>query len=63
MKATIESSFPLRGQTISRYCSFPVYSDKIEETLIRELGFLKQYDKFSLIFKIERVSSEYLGTS
>jgi hypothetical protein len=58
MKAVIESSFPIRGQNITRYCSFPVYSDKIEETMIRELEFLKQYDKFSLTLKVTK--NEYL---
>jgi len=52
MKAVIESSFPVRGKDITSYHSFPVYSDKIEETMSRQLDFLKQYDKFSLTLKI-----------
>lgn len=54
MKIVIEGSFPLRGQRIGSYYSFPVYSDRIEETLIRELEFLNQYDEFSLEMKITK---------
>jgi hypothetical protein len=54
MKATIESSFPVRGENVTSYYSFPVYSDKIEETMIRQLEFLKQYDKFLLVLKISK---------
>ena len=54
MKAIIESSYTLRNQKVGTYYSFPVYSDKIEETLIRELEFLKRLDAkpFSLEFKL-----------
>jgi len=52
MKVVIESSFPVRGQNIISYYSFPVYSKEIEETLCRQLEFLKQYDTFSLKMKI-----------
>lgn len=54
MKVVIESSFPLRGQRIPSYYSFPVYSDEIEKTLIRQLEFLKQYDEFILEMKITK---------
>ena len=54
MKVIIETSFPVRDKTVSSYYSFPVYSPKIEETMIRELEFLKQYKTFSLIMKITR---------
>jgi hypothetical protein len=54
MKVIIESSFLLRGEKISSYYSFPVYSDEIEETLSRELKFLNQYDQFSLDMKITK---------
>lgn len=56
MKVIIESSFPLRGQRIGSYYSYPVYSDEIEKTLIRELKFLNQYDDFSLEMRITKVS-------
>lgn len=52
MKVIIESSFPLRGENITSYHSFPVYSPEIEETLCRQLEFLKQYDSFSLEMRI-----------
>ena len=54
MKAIIESSYTLRNQKVGAYYSFPVYSDKIEETLIRELEFLKRLDAkpFSLEFNL-----------
>lgn len=54
MKVVIESAFPIRGQNISSYYSFPVYSKKIEETLCRQLEFLKQYDTFCLEMKITK---------
>lgn len=54
MKVVIESSFPLRGQNITSYYSFPVYSDEIEKTMSRELEFLNQYDSFSLEMKITK---------
>jgi hypothetical protein len=54
MKAVIESSFPVRGENVTSYYSFPVYSDKIEETMIRQLEFLKQYDTFSLTLNIKK---------
>jgi len=57
MKVTIESSFPVRDKTITSYWSFPVYSDKIEETMDRSLNFLKQYDKFSLVMSISHDKS------
>lgn len=58
MKVVIESSFPLRGQNVSSYYSFPVYSPEIEETLCRQLEFLKQYDTFSLEMKITEGSEK-----
>lgn len=54
MKVIIESSFPLRGQNITSYHSFPVYSPEIEETLCRQLEFLKQYKTFSLVMTVKR---------
>jgi hypothetical protein len=56
MKVTITTSFPLRGENISSSYSFPVYSEKIEETMIRELEFLKNYETFSLVMKVEKSS-------
>jgi len=56
MKVTITSTFPVRGEPISSSYSFPVYSDKIEETMIRQLEFLKQYETFSLVMKVEKSS-------
>ena len=58
MKVVIESSFPIRGQNVSSYYSFPVYSPEIEETLCRQLEFLKQYDTFSLEMKITEGSEK-----
>lgn len=58
MKVIIESKFPVRGQNITSYKSFPVYSDKIEETLCKELEFLKQYDSFTLEMKIIKGSEK-----
>lgn len=54
MKAIINAEYTLRGQKITSYYSFPVYSDKIEETLIRELEFLRRMDSkpYSLELKI-----------
>jgi hypothetical protein len=55
MKAVIESEFKVRGEPISSYYSFPVYSDEIERTLVRELEFLsKQPSEFSLSLRLER---------
>jgi hypothetical protein len=54
MKVVIESSFLLRGENITSYYSFPVYSDEIEKTMSRQLEFLKQYDDFSLSMKITK---------
>lgn len=56
MKVTITSSYQLREKPISCTHSFPVYSDKIEETMIRQLEFLKQYETFSLVMKVEKSS-------
>jgi hypothetical protein len=52
MKVVITSSFPVRGEMVTSYYSYPVYSDEIEETMSRELKFLKQFKKFSLEMKI-----------
>lgn len=53
MKAIIESNYVLRGQNIGSYYSFPVYSDNIEKTLIRELEFHKKCDHpFTLELRI-----------
>jgi len=54
MKVTIESSFPLRNENITRYFSFPVFSPKIEETLTEQLKFLNQYKNFSLVMKVSK---------
>lgn len=54
MKATIDTRFYVRGNPITSTYSFPVYSDKIEETMIRSLDFLNQYDKFSLTLKVTK---------
>lgn len=56
MKVTITSSYQLRGKPISCTHSFPVYSDNIEETMVRQLEFLKQYETFSLVMKVEKSS-------
>lgn len=56
MKVTITSTFPLRGSPISSTYSFPVFSPMIEETMSRELEFLKRYENFSLEMKIEKSS-------
>lgn len=56
MKVTITSTFPLRGKPISSTFSFPVFSPMIEETMSRELEFLKRYENFSLEMKIEKSS-------
>jgi hypothetical protein len=58
MKVIIESSYPLRDQTITSYHSFPAYSDEIEETMSRLLEFLKQYDTFSLSMRITKGSQK-----
>jgi hypothetical protein len=58
MKVVITSSYPLRDGNITSYYSFPVYSTHIEETLCRQLEFLKQYDKFSLEMKITEGSEK-----
>lgn len=53
MKVVIETSYPLREQNICSYYSFPVYSDKIEDTLIRQLEFFRRLGKpFSIELKI-----------
>ena len=53
MKAIIESKYKVRGNNVQSYYSFPVYSDNIEETLIRELEFHKRCDHpFSLELKL-----------
>jgi hypothetical protein len=54
MKVVIESSYPLRGQDVTSYYSFPVYSKEIEETLCRQLEFLNQYDEFSLNMSVTK---------
>lgn len=54
MKATIDTRFYVRGKPITSTHSFPVYSDKIEETMIRSFDFLNQYDKFSLTLKVTK---------
>ncbi len=58
MKVIIESSYPIRDETITSYHSFPVYSDEIEKTMSRLLEFLKQYDRFSLQMKIVKGSEK-----
>lgn len=58
MKVTITSSFPLRGEMITSYYSYPVYSDEIEKTMARELKFLKQYDRFVLEMRITEGSEK-----
>jgi hypothetical protein len=53
MKAIIETSYQLRGQRIGSYYSYPVYSDEIEATLIRQLEFFKRLGTpFSIELKI-----------
>jgi hypothetical protein len=52
MKVIIETSFPVRDQNICSYYSFPVYSDEIEKTLVRQLEFLKQYSTFSITMRV-----------
>lgn len=54
MKVVIETSFPVRDRIISRYYSYPVYTPRIEETMIRELEFLKQYKTFTLTMTVKR---------
>jgi hypothetical protein len=54
MKVIIESSFPIREETFTRYFSFPVFSSKIEETLAEQLKFLNQYKTFSLVMKVTK---------
>lgn len=56
MKVTITSTFPLRGEMIESSVVFPVFSPMIEETMSRELEFLKRYENFSLEMKIEKSS-------
>lgn len=58
MKAIIESTFYIRGMPVSSYSSFPVYSDEIEKSLIRQLEFLRRHGSdFSLELKILKNSS------
>ena len=54
MKVTIESSFPIRNENVTRYFSFPMFSKKIEETMLEELKFLNQYKTFSLVMKVTK---------
>ncbi len=58
MKVVIESSYNVRDQKIGAYYSFPVYSDEIEKTLIKELQFLNQFKDFSLEMRITKVSEK-----
>lgn len=52
MKVVIESSYLLRDRTITSSHSFPVFSTRIEETLSRQLDFLRQYETFTLEMKV-----------
>jgi hypothetical protein len=52
MKVIIETEYPIRDSKISTYHSFPVFSDDIEKTLVRQLDFLKNYEEFSLSFRV-----------
>jgi hypothetical protein len=55
MKATIESTFYVRGKPISSYFSYPVYSDEIENTMVRQLEFLQRHGSaFNLTLKVEK---------
>jgi hypothetical protein len=42
MKAVIETTFKVRDNNHSTYYSFPVFSEKIEETLCSQLQFLER---------------------
>lgn len=54
MKAVINVEYYVRDQKLSSYYSYPVYSDEIEKTMIRELEFLQRLGTkpFSLELKI-----------
>lgn len=52
MKVVIESSYLLRDRTITSSYSFPQFSPRIEETLSRQLAFLRQYETFTLEMKV-----------
>jgi hypothetical protein len=58
MKAVIESSVLIRDRNVTSTYSFPVYSTQIEETLIRQLAFLRQYETFSLTMKLSKEKND-----
>ena len=54
MKAIVQTTFYVRDIPYSGYYSFPVYSDEIEKTMIRELEFLQRHgSEYSLTLTIE----------
>ena len=58
MKAVVETKFYVRGVPRTTYYSFPVYSNEIEATMIRELEFLQRHGSdFSLDLRIIKNSS------
>lgn len=55
MKAIIQSTYYVRGNPISSYFSYPVYSNEIENTMIRQLEFLQRHgSQFNLTLKVEK---------
>jgi hypothetical protein len=58
LKAIINTTFYVRGNPRTSYHSFPVYSEEIEKTLIRQLEFLQRHgSEYSLEFKIVKNNS------
>jgi hypothetical protein len=60
MKAVIETKFYVRDRSVTSYYSFPIYSDEIEKTMIRELEFLQRHgSEYNLSLTIEGNKNEY----
>ncbi len=58
MNVTITTSYPLRDKNITRYISFPEFSEEIQETMISQLEYLnKNHTSFSLEMKVTKNSS------
>lgn len=58
MKAIITSTFHVRDNPVSSYYSFPVFSEEIEKTMIRQLDFLERTKvNYSLDLKIVKNNS------
>lgn len=54
MKAIIETEYYVRDRSVTSYYSFPIYSDEIEKTMIRQLEFLQRHgSEYSLSLTIE----------